>query len=369
MSTEKLYYKDSHISEFEATVTKVGDGFIVLDKTAFFPEGGGQMADTGYINGIKVEDVHEKEGEIRHYLNGSFNVGDEVKGILDFDERIRRMRLHSAEHIVSGLVNKLYGFNNVGFHLRDIVTLDFDGELDDEKISLVEMRANEAVMKNVPIKTYFPKKEEIEKIPFRAKLETDKMENLRIVEIEGIDICACCAPHVKTTGEIGILKILSADRHRGGMRLTMSAGLDAYNIFDGYQRSVVKISGMLSSKREEVSNYVKNLKDERDTLKFEKGKLEEELVTYMPTDEAVVFADLSDAAQRKYCNILMDHHKIAAVFCGEKFIIGSKSVNLKEKAKEICTALNGRGGGRQEMITGTAKADKEIVYNYFANLL
>ena len=185
MSTEKLYYKDSHISEFEATVTKVGDGFIVPDKTAFFPEGGGQMADSGYINGIKVEDVHEKEGEIRHYLNGSFNVGDEVKGIIDFDERIRRMRLHSAEHIVSGLVNKLYGFNNVGFHLRDIVTLDFDGELDDEKISLVEMRANEAVMKNVPIKTYFPKKEEIEKIPKLSEIEQEKVQEVEALIREG----------------------------------------------------------------------------------------------------------------------------------------------------------------------------------------
>lgn len=369
MSTEKLYYKDSYINAFEATVTKVGDGFVALDATAFFPTAGGQMCDDGYLDECYVSSVKEKDGEILHYTDGSFTVGQKVTGRINFDERIRKMRNHSAEHIVSGIVNKLYGYENVGFHLSDVVTIDFSGELSSEQITCVEKMANEKVMENVPVEILWPNDEEVVNIEFRAKLELSEMSKVRLVKIGDTDLCACCAPHVRNTGEIGVIKILSAERHRGGMRLTMVAGIDAFNVFSQYQNSVTAISGILSVPREDVENGTRALMSEKDRVRLEKANLEMELVKSLPTDKNCVFVDLGPDAQREYCNILKEIHTVAAVFCGEKYVIGSKSVNLREKSKEINAAIDGRGGGRPEMISGTAKADRDIINNYFLNCL
>ena len=233
--TEKLYDIDSHLKEFTATVIdsyEKADGyFTVLDRTAFFPEGGGQASDIGYINDVKVYDVRIQDGIIYHYTVKPFKKGESVVGKLNFEQRFDFMQQHSAEHIVSGIAHKYYGCENVGFHLgADIVTLDFDKILTRDDILKIESLSNEAVFRNVAINAYYPDSEALKSIEYRSKKEIDGA--VRIVEIEGVDACACCAPHVKKSGEIGLIKLLGSEKLRGGVRIELKAGkraLDDYN--------------------------------------------------------------------------------------------------------------------------------------------
>ena len=284
------------------------------------------------------------------------------------DEGFRAAQNHTGEHIVSGIVHNKFGFNNVGFHALDVVTADFDGELTFEQMLEVEREANEAIAKDIPVKIWYPSREEIPNLTFRAKLELDQMPVLRLVEIGDLDCCACSARHVESTGQVGIIKILTVSRHRGGTRVTIISGLDALDRFNQYQTSVTGLSNLLSSPREDVLPAAEKLMAEKDALKQEKASLEERLVDSLPVEEPCVFVDLGDAAQRKYCNILMEHHPVAAVFCGERYIIGSKTLDLRARAREINEAIFGRGGGRPEMISGTAKADKDRILSWFGKV-
>ena len=221
--TEKLFYEDSHMITFLATVIaceKAGDYYeAVLTRTAFFPEGGGQYADTGRIDGVEVVDVQERQGLIYHKLSEPLELGKEVEGTIDWEERFSKMQQHSGEHIVSGLVHRTYGYDNVGFHMgKDAVTMDFNGVLTREQLKEIEKKANEAVVKNIDIQVLYPTKEQLEKIEYRSKIEIDGQ--VRIVEVPGYDTCACCAPHVKKTGEIGIIKLVGVQNYKGGVRVS-----------------------------------------------------------------------------------------------------------------------------------------------------
>ena len=251
--TEKLYYQDSHLFTFEAAVLdcrKEKKGYsVVLDRTAFFPEGGGQLADTGVLGGVRVLDVHERGGEICHCTDAPLEIGAHVEGIVDAGQRLRRMQNHSGEHILSGLVHNAYGFNNVGFHMgAECMIIDFSGELTWEQLTELETRANEVVRQNIPLHIWFPDANELQSLEYRSKLELT--ENVRIVEIPGVDRCACCAPHVERTGEVGIVKILDSQRHRGGVRVSVVCGLDALEDYRARQESVTEISRALSAKRD-----------------------------------------------------------------------------------------------------------------------
>lgn len=224
--TEKLYDKDSHLKEFTGTVLsckKTGEKYAVtLNRTAFFPEGGGQQSDRGYIGEAYISDVQIKNGEILHFADKPLSVGQAYDCKLDFDFRFRNMQNHSGEHIISGIIHRFYGFNNVGFHLGAEMTMDFDGELTRQQLDEIEDLANKAVYENLPVKAYYPTDEELESLDYRSKL--DLKENVRIVEIKGVDVCACCARHVKSTGEIGIIKILDFEKYKGGVRLIVKCG-------------------------------------------------------------------------------------------------------------------------------------------------
>ncbi|MDO5444784.1 MAG: alanine--tRNA ligase-related protein [Eubacteriales bacterium] len=383
--TEKLYYEDSHLFSFRATVlscerlTDAEDGFaVVLDKTAFFPEGGGQMADTGSIGSAEVTDVREKDGIITHFVKEDLSefVGSELPCVLNAEQRLRRMQNHSGEHIVSGIVHRDYGFDNVGFHMgTDCMTIDFDGELTWEQLTEVEQKANETVRTNVPIVTYFPDINELKNIQYRSKL--DLTENVRLVEIKGIDVCACCAPHVSYTGEIGIIKILNCERHRGGVRIELVCGMDALDDFRLRQKSVTQISNMMSAKRNEIAGAVEKLLAERDQLRFRYSELEMKLVSvmaeqYEDTDGNIaIFAELSDDACRELVNKLVKKCTgIAAVFftsggSGFRYIMGSRTRDLRAESKAINASICGKGGGKPEMIMGSCQADRAAIENFF----
>ena len=372
--TEKLYYQDSHLFTFEAAVLdcrKEKKGYsVVLDRTAFFPEGGGQLADTGVLGGVRVLDVHERGGEIRHYTDAPLEIGAHVEGFVDAEQRLRRMQNHSGEHILSGLVHNAYGFNNVGFHMgAECMIIDFSGELTWEQLTELETRANEVVRQNIPLHIWFPDANELQSLEYRSKLELT--ENVRIVEIPGVDRCACCAPHVERTGEVGIVKILDSQRHRGGVRVSVVCGLDALEDYRARQESVTEISRALSAKRGEVTRAVQRVLNEQQSMKERCDALSLALIRYMAEAEPetagniLVFdGTLGEIAQRELANLLMEKAGgFAAVFCGSdedgwRYIMGSKRLDLRAMSREINAAVQGRGGGTPQMIQGSARANR-----------
>ena len=372
MTTEKLYYMDSHLFDFEATVldcreTEKGWA-LILDKTAFFPEGGGQPADTGSIGTVPVTDVRERGGEILHFCGEALPVGDHLPCRVEREQRLVRMQNHSGEHIVSGLAHRLFGCENVGFHMgEDCMTIDFDRELYWQQLTEIETLANRAVRDNLPVLCSFPEGEALKSLEYRSKLELT--ENVRIVEIPGIDRCACCAPHVERTGEIGLIKILDAERHRGGVRLSLCCGMLALRDYRVKQENIAAISQALSAKRHETAGAVARLLAEQQKGKERIAALSMELARLKaercPATEGnlLVFDDvLDEVALRELVNLLMEKcGGIAAAFSGSdetgyRYIMGSRRVDLRRCAKEINRLIDGRGGGKPQMIQGSAAA-------------
>ena len=375
--TEKLYYTDSHIHEFSARVLsceKAKKGFaVVLDKTAFFPEGGGQPADTGIIGPAAVRDVQEQNGEIFHYTDQALTPGEEYACALDWEQRLCRMQNHSGEHIVSGITHKLYGFDNVGFHMgAECMTIDFSGELSWEQLTEIETLANQAVRDDLPVKTCFPGPEALSQMEYRSKLELTR--DVRIVEIPGTDRCACCAPHVKRTGEIGLIKLLSAERHRGGVRIELVCGMDALRECRLMQENVTAISGLLSAKRAKSAAAVERMLAEQAKLKervaelsMALARLKAERFGYTEGNICVFDKVLDEVALRELVNLLMEKcGGMAGAFSGSDetgymYIIGSKNIDLRSHSREINAAINGKGGGTAEMIRGRASTSAENI--------
>lgn len=381
--TERLYYADSKMKRFTAAVTSceaVKDGYAVtLDRTAFFPEGGGQAGDSGLIGRARVSDTQEKNGEIIHYVNQPLTVGEVYDCAIDWEIRFRRMQNHSGEHIVSGLVHKKYGYNNIGFHMgNDFVTIDFDGELTWEQLAELEREANLAVAADHKISASFPPEEVLEKLQYRSKLELT--ENVRIVEIENVDICACCAPHLSSTAEVGMIKILDSERRRRGgegVRISMLCGLDAYENAVVTQNNNTEISMLLSAKRNETAAAVRRVMKEQEKLKVRVSELSRELAAcraaaITPTEGNICIFDstLDEPALRALINEAVKKcGGVAAVFSGSddtgfRYIIGSRSVDLKSAAKVINEGISGRGGGSPNMIQGNCTACTETIQKF-----
>ena len=220
---------------------------------------------------IKVFDVQERDGEIIHFIDEEILPGQTVIGEVEFQERFSKMQQHTGEHIISGIVHRRFGYENVGFHLgKEEVTMDYDGPLTGEELRSIEYEANQVVAENREIKAYFPSTEELEKIPYRSKKELQG--KIRIVEIQDCDICACCAPHVQTTGNVGLIKITNAIRYKGGMRLWIACGMRALEDYNQKEASVVQISNMLSAKQQEVTEAVKRFNRRNSAVKRESSK-------------------------------------------------------------------------------------------------
>ena len=382
--TEKLYYIDSHIHEFEAAVTDCRQDkkgwLITLDKTAFFPEGGGQLADTGYIGEAGISDVQEINGEILHYSDKALPVGEKFICRLDWEQRRRRMQNHSGEHIVSGITHNLYGYNNVGFHMgEDCMTIDFDGELSPEQLELIERLANEAVRDNLTIKAYFPDEQELKTLDYRSKLELS--HDVRIVKIGDVDCCACCAPHVSMTGEIGVIKILESARHRGGVRLSLVCGMDALDNYRLIQKNNTGVSMLLSSKREKTAEAVERILSEQSAYKERVAELSMELIKlkaegyeYTEGNICVFDRSLDEIALRELVNLLMEKcGGLAAAFSGSdekgyRYIIGSKNIDLRKNAALINSGIKGRGGGKSTMIQGSSTGNAAEIETYISGL-
>lgn len=379
--TQKLYYEDVYLKEYDAVVTDCEEKndrfFAVLNRSAFYPEGGGQSGDRGILvrqdqSRVEVLDTHEKGEEIVLTCSGPVSAGEKVHGILDWEFRFDRMQNHSGEHIVSGLIHERYGCNNVGFHMSlDRMTIDLDGEIPEEGLREIERRANEIVWENVPIRTDTYTQEEAAKIAYRSKKDLEG--SIRVVSIPGADVCACCGTHVAQTGEIGLIKLLSHERFKGGVRMEMMCGRWAYQYIDRICRQNHEVSVHLSSPMEETGGAAKRLVEENRQLK---GRLIEQLYQRIDqkAEELAGAGDIllfvpggdSVAAQKLTAKVMETCGGAVFSFAGSdqdgyKYAAGLLNGDLKTLIREMNAALNGRGGGKPFFQQGSVTASGEQI--------
>ena len=376
--TEKIYDKDPHILTFDATVLSceetntAGQYAVVLDRTAFFPEEGGQGSDSGTLAGQPVLHVSiDKENTLTHILPRPLSVGSTVSGTVDGKQRFDYMQQHTGEHILSGLVHKHFGYNNVGFHLgADATTLDFDGVLTPEEMQHMETLANEAVAADLPVLVSFPSKDELAALDYRSKIELTGA--VRIVEIPGVDICACCAPHVDRTGQIGMIKVVDLQSHRGGVRVTILCGNRALLDYRRKQDTVSAVSALLSAKPELIGEAVSRLKEEslsrQERINFLQAKLLTMRLAALPSPDtaqhAILFEETMDTkAVRDAVNTLSASYPgYSAIFTGTdadgyNFILGSGTLDCNIAAKALRETFQAKCGGSKQMIQGSVRAE------------
>ncbi|MDA3733094.1 alanyl-tRNA editing protein [Niameybacter massiliensis] len=379
--THLIYYKKPYEMAFKAKVIKCIEseaGYcVLLDQTAFFPGGGGQPADQGILNGLPVVKLLEEEEHIYHIVGEPLEVGQEVEGIVDAKRRRDFMQQHSGEHIVSGLIHKLYGYNNVGFSLgEEKMTADFDGVLTKEQVEEVERLANEAVYQNIPIQGKGYTQQEIETIPYRSKKRLEGI--IRLVDIEGYDCCACCGVHVETTGEIGVIKIITADKHRSGTRLTLLCGGRALKDYQLKNNQVYALMDKLSVKSEEVVEGVCRLVEEKEDLKQQVAKLKRQVfeTKMAQVDLQEPLCTLEEATPfelRLFASIWMERSTAPCLLLtcdekGYKYALGGPSELVGGWAKTLNSQFKGKGGGR-EICQGTLEGSYEAIKEAYLKVI
>jgi len=377
MITKKLYDYDAYRTRFSATVLSCvpkGENYeVILDETLFFPEEGGQTPDKGMLGGAEVLDVQIKGDVITHVVSAALTEGETVEGEIDWQHRFYNMQQHSGEHLFSGLTYKKYGYRNVGFHLSNqIATMDFDGVLTKEQAEGLEWLVNEAIVANVEVKTGYPSKEELAGLEYRSKIEIDGA--VRIVEIPGYDICACCAPHVKRTGEIGMFKIQSMQNYKGGVRISFLCGFRALVEYRRKSDIVTELTGILTTSDDKLSENVNKLKSQVQSLKGQLSSAKQAVmecrIAEIPAEQkdVVLFErDIEASVMRTVINKLVEKHNgICGVFSGSdeagySFIIGSRNEDCRMVANLLKEKFGARGGGSTAMVQGSASAEAELI--------
>jgi len=382
MQNNALYYKNNYLTEFDTIVLNCinedGKIKVILNETAFYPEGGGQPSDIGEINGVKVIHVEEKNDIIYHIVERPIEINSKVHCVIDFEKRFANMQNHSGEHIVSGIICGMFNADNVGFHMgKDCVTMDFNTTISEDILREIELKANEAIYKNIDVNTKVISKEQAEAVTFRSKKEL--MGDIRLVEIPGYDICACCGIHVSKTGEIGIIKLLSVEKHKSGVRISMLTGKRALMNYTNTYKQIDNISTMLSLKHDEVFTGVTELKETLENIKREKSKLNSELFDYkiaqLPTEENLVVVEnnLTSNDMKNLCDKLKKRvEKVAGVFSkninGYSFMLISDNTDLQALASILRESFNAKCGGKSGSISGQFEGNidemKLFIENY-----
>ncbi len=369
----ELFYRDPYCRSFMAEVIRCEKGKkgyeVLLSDTAFYPEGGGQPGDTGTLNGIRVLDTRKRGDEIIHITEAPAE--GIVKGEIDWDRRFDLMQNHTGEHILSGLIHQKYGYDNVGFHMGDMIQIDFDGMIPAEDLAELEMMANRIIWNDVPVNILFPGEEELKDLPYRSKKELEGL--VRIVEIPGADICACCGTHVRRSGEVGMIRIFSSEKHKNGVRLEILSGRRALQLSQKLHEQNSRISVMLAAEPVNTASHVERQKEEIVKRDGQLSRIRQKYITMkadgiQPERLQILFEEDTDRVMmRKYVNLLIESKKAetAAVLTesiqGFDYVIGSVSDDLRKKAKTLNQRLSGRGGGSTEMIQGTFSASKEDI--------
>ena len=379
--TEKCYYEAPYRKEFDAEVLRCEKGKkgwdVVLDKTVFYPEGGGQPCDLGTLGGVQVLDVHERGGEIVHTCAAPLEPGAAVHGAIDWARRFDLMQQHSGEHLVSGLVHAAYGYDNVGFHMgQDSITIDFNGYIDEDGLRQIERKANEAVYANLETEVFYPDRETLSTLPYRSKKELEGQ--VRLVRFPGVDLCACCGTHVARTGEIGLIRLFSCVRFREGVRIEMLCGRRCFDYLCRIQNQNHAVSTQLSAKPLETGEAVRRVCAELAEAKARIAAMEDEQFRaraeqFAGQGDVLLFeAPMAPDSVRKLCDKVLGRcGGRCAVFAGSdeagwKYAVGGGSEDLRPFAKAMNAALQGRGGGKPGFVQGSASASRAEIEAFFA---
>lgn len=379
MDTVKLYYENAYTQDFTAVVQSceaAKNGFsVTLDRTAFYPEGGGQPADHGTLGEARVLDVHEKDGVVTHLCDRALSVGAEVGGRIDWARRFDHMQQHSGEHIISGLLCSTFHCDNVGFHMgADMVTIDYNAPITWEQALEVERRANAYIWADHPIRIWYPSAEELAALPYRSKKALTGP--VRITEFPGADRCACCGTHVSSSGQVGLLKLLSCQKFRDGVRLELLCGQRALDCLAAGWEQARQIGQALSVKPQSAFAAVSRLQEELLSLKEKAARLEEAdfahvAAQYRGAGSVLHIAEPLDGdGARRLCDAIA---KAAggrcAVFAGQdgdyRYAVIESGGDLRQFIKDMNTALHGRGGGRDGFAQGSAACTAEEVRAFF----
>ena len=382
METIKLYYEDAFLREFDATVLSCQQGkngwTVVLDGTAFYPEGGGQPADHGILGGVNVLDVHEKDGVITHTCDGPLTEGQTVHGAIDWARRFDHMQQHSGEHIVSGMLCSTFHCDNVGFHLgADTVIIDYNADITWEDVLAIEDRANRYIWADHPLQITWPSAEELKELPYRSKKELSG--DVRIVAFPEADMCACCGTHVQRSGQVGLVKFLSCQKFRGGVRLELVCGKRAADYLSACWEQSLHIGQALSVKPVAASAAVERLQKELNETRQRCAELEEESFRRIAEenrgkgDLLLVESPMSSDAVRKLSDAVSAVcGGRCAVFSGEgtsyKYAIIHPGQDIRELVKSLNAALHGRGGGRDGFAQGSVQSDEAAIRAFFTAL-
>lgn len=390
----KLYENESYRRENQTEVlsceTIDGKNWIRLKDTIFFPEEGGQYADTGILrNGdvtVRVLDGQLKQGEIFYLVDQPLEAGAQVECVLDWEQRFMRMQQHTGEHILTGLIHRHFGYNNVGFHLSDEspVTLDLDGMLTAEQIARMELLANEIVYQNLPVTASYPSREELPDLTYRSKIEIEGQ--VRLITIgeaqDPVDVCACCAPHVARTGEVGLIKILSFQHYKGGMRLAVACGQRACEAIAAGWADAEAAGRLLSVPVGRLEEAVGRFRSGESQLKQRlaalqntlSGALADAAVPGQPFAARVEGAD-GDGLRRMAAAVA---NRTGAPCCllapGGQGLAYALAAAPDGDVRPACKALNeafrGRGGGKAGFCQGSlADSDPARVLAFLAELL
>lgn len=377
METRKLYYEDCMLREFTARVKdcreESGKYLVTLDATAFYPEGGGQACDLGTLGDAEVLDVQEKDGEVIHFCDRPVAVGTQVVGKIRWDRRFDLMQQHTGEHIVSGIVHRRFGYHNVGFHMgSDVVTVDFDGEISADALQEIEQEANRVVWENLPVNCTVPSEEALPHIPYRTKRALPWP--VRIVEVPGVDSCACCGVHTERTGQIGLIKLLSCVKFHQGVRIELLCGQRAYNYVNQIMVENRKISRLLSAKMPETAQAVENLLKSCQEEKFRTVILQRRLFAAIAESHRgdpcpLHFEEnLSGSGLRELAEEIQKVCGSAIVYTGTDesgytlCIMGEEACHM---GSEAAKALSGRGGGKKNAYQGFFRANRAQIEKYF----
>ena len=384
METRKLYYEDCHLAAFSARVlsceqTKKGFA-VILDKTAFYPEGGGQASDIGTLGGVKVLHASEEGEAVVHLCDGPLEVGTEVEGSIHWTRRFDLMQQHTGEHIISGLIHARYGHHNTGFHIgADMITIDFDGIVPAEELAEIEAAANNAIWSDIPLKIWTPGPEELPNVFYRTKRALPWP--VRIVQVPGYDSCACCGVHVERTGEVGLVKLFSSVRFRSGSRIELLCGRRALEFLSKSHEQNLLVSRAFSAKLTETGAAAEKMNELLGLQKMKIASLETDIFSTIAEQcvekgNVLIFREgLDSLLVRRLADMAAEKcGGIAAVFSGSddagySYCLMTRSGDLRSFVKSMNTALNGRGGGKPEFQQGSVRASREAVLEHLSSFL
>ena len=383
MNTRKLFYEDCHLSAFTARVlecTPAEGGFqVVLDATAFYPEGGGQACDVGILGGARVLDVQENGDKVVHLCDKPLEIGAQVEGTIDWERRFDLMQQHTGEHIVSGIIHRRWGHANVGFHVgKDVMEVDFDGPIPEGALAEIEAEANRILWQNLPVRCWIPSPEELPTVTYRTKRVLPWP--VRIVDVVGADCCACCGIHVATTGEVGLVKLFSCVKFHQGVRIEMACGGRAMEILNRVYEQNRLVSQAFSAKILETGAAAQKMNERLAAMEYRCAGLERRIFAsiaegYREQGNVLHFApELNPGAGRDLAD------QISTVCAGTAWVCsgedGNYSVCLVNKQGDVKALgqllkerFGARGGGKPGYFQGTLPAAETEIRQFFAENL